>query len=392
MLALWRDYEVYVIVVFLLFLALCGFLAALIAQNRRRVRSESTAMQAELRNREAKLSNALKIARLGDWEYDVARDRFAFSDAFYAIFRTTAEAQGGYEMSSADYAKKFLHPGDAHLVAMETQAAMETADPSYSRQMEHRFLYADGGEGVLAVRIFIQKDPSGKTIRTFGVNQDITEQKRAEAELVKSLAEKEVLLRELYHRTKNNMGVINSMLAIQSSFFPDELTRAAFAEAQDRIRSMSLVHEKLYEARDLSRVNLRSYILDLMQLLIASHGVSPEKVQITYDTEEVLLPIDLAIPCGLVLNELATNALKHAFPGDRSGEIRVELRREEDGSILLGVFDDGIGMPGGFERKRDCRMGLQTLYLLGERQLGATVDFRSGPGVHCSLRFRDNRS
>lgn len=142
-----------------------------------------------LRASEAQLSNALQMARAGHWEYDVASDTFTFNDNFYRIFRTTAAEVGGYKMRSADYARRFCHPDDLPVVGKEIKASNATTDPHYNRQLEHRILYADGQVGYIAVRFFIVKDDRGRTIRTYGVNQDITERKEAEAALRDQMAE-----------------------------------------------------------------------------------------------------------------------------------------------------------------------------------------------------------
>ncbi|MGB8657169.1 MAG: PAS domain S-box protein [Candidatus Zixiibacteriota bacterium] len=136
-----------------------------------------------LRTSEAQLSNAMKIAKLGYWEYDVAEDLFTFNDHFYAIFRTTAEQVGGYTMSSARYAELFVHPDDMSVVGIEIRKALETTDPHFNRQLEHRIIYGDGKIGHVAVRFFIVKDSQGRTVKTYGVNQDITERKRAEEQI-----------------------------------------------------------------------------------------------------------------------------------------------------------------------------------------------------------------
>jgi PAS domain S-box-containing protein len=145
----------------------------------------------ELRKSEAQFSNAAVIARLGPWEYDVAKDTFTFNDQFYAIFKTTVDQVGSYTLSSAEYAKRFVHPDDMSMVGEEIQKALETTDPNFSRTLEHRILYADGTVGYISVRFFIVKDAQGKTVRTYGVNQDITERKRAEEEIRKRLGELE---------------------------------------------------------------------------------------------------------------------------------------------------------------------------------------------------------
>ena len=144
--------------------------------------TEHRQAEAALRESEAKLAEALQMAHAGHWEYDVDRDLFTFNDNFYRLFRTTAAAVGGYRMSLADYVQKFCHPDDAALVGQEARAVIESADPGYSRQVEHRILYADGEAGYVLVRFSIVKDAQGRTVKTYGVNQDITVRKRAEVE------------------------------------------------------------------------------------------------------------------------------------------------------------------------------------------------------------------
>jgi PAS domain S-box-containing protein len=159
---------------------------AVALQNLQKEMKERERVEEEQKELQAQLSNAVEMAHLGPWEYDVANDLFTFNDYFYKIFRTTAEQVGGYKMTSGEYAKRLLHPDDMPLVGKETQKAIETSDPNYSRQMEHRIIYSDGSVGHISVRFFIVKDKNGKTIKTDGVNQDITERKRAEERLRES--------------------------------------------------------------------------------------------------------------------------------------------------------------------------------------------------------------
>jgi PAS domain S-box-containing protein len=149
--------------------------------------SERWLAKEELQASKAQLSNALEMARLGHWEYNIADDLFTFNDQFYNIFRTTVEKVGGYTMHSAEYAHRFIHPDDMDMVGDETRKAIETKDPDFSREVEHRMLYADGTVGHINVRFFIIKDAQGRTIKTYGVNQDITDRKRAEEELQRTL-------------------------------------------------------------------------------------------------------------------------------------------------------------------------------------------------------------
>ncbi len=172
--------------------------------------SERKRAEAALRASEAQLSTALQMARAGHWEYDVGRDTFTFNDNFYRIFRTTAAEVGGYQMSSAEYAQRFCHPDDMAMVGSEVRAAIEASDPNYDRQLEHRILFADGEVGQISVRFFIVKDSQGRTVKTYGVNQDITERKRLQAQIAQSdrLASMGMLAAGIAHEVNNPLTYV----------------------------------------------------------------------------------------------------------------------------------------------------------------------------------------
>lgn len=259
------------------------------------------------------------------------------------------------------------------------------------KNLEALFRFKDGKvrSGLMSAKV-IEIDGE---LCILSIARDISERKQAEEQVRRALAEKEALLRELYHRTKNNMGVIVALLDLQAAVTGDERLQEAFAETKNRIHSMALVHQKLYEAQDLSRINLKEYVSDLASLLINSYRVSPGKLVTVCELEDVWVLIDTAIPCGLVLNELFSNALKHAFPGERSGEIRVRLSHTGDGEVCLMVADNGVGIPPGFDFRNNGRLGLQNIFVLVENQLLGEVNFVSEaahPGLSCEVRFRDN--
>ncbi|HVE81770.1 MAG TPA: histidine kinase dimerization/phosphoacceptor domain -containing protein, partial [Myxococcales bacterium] len=217
---------------------------------------------------------------------------------------------------------------------------------------------------------------------------DITERRRAAEALERSLLEKETLLKELHHRVKNNLQVISSLLSLQSRAVGDAAAAAMLRESQNRVQSISLVHEKLYESNDLGRVDFGEYLQALGQHLQGAWA-SGSQVTIQVDAGGLRLPVDLAVPCGLIVNELVTNAFKHAFPGGQAGSVVVRATVEPDGAACLQVEDDGVGMPP--ERAAHPAAGEtlgMTLVSTLARQIGAALQIGTGPGTRVRLDFR----
>ncbi|MCX6565201.1 MAG: PAS domain S-box protein [Candidatus Aminicenantes bacterium] len=225
-------------------------------------------------------------------------------------------------------------------------------------------------------------------IRLWGTQTDITERKAAEESIQASLQEKEVMLREIHHRVKNNMQVISSLFRLQARKNINSEYLEILKEGQTRIRAMSLVHEKLYQSRDLSKIDLAVYIQSLAVHLFTVYLTDPDQVQLETDLEEVPLDINSAVPCGLILNELISNSLKHAFPEGRKGLIRIGLKRGPDDTIILRVADDGIGFPKDIDFLQFESLGLQIAKLL-VGQLEGTIDLDRTNGTTFTVTFRE---
>lgn len=215
--------------------------------------------------------------------------------------------------------------------------------------------------------------------------RDISERREAERLIVASLAEKETLLKEVHHRVKNNLQVISSLLSLQSEGLP-ESQRSAFALSQARIQSIALVHEKLYRSSRLSHIDFGDYALTLVEQLFVAHDGDRRGIAANVEGNGVELPIDTAVPCGLITNELVSNCLKHAFPAGRKGSIQVRLRRLNAERLELTIADDGTGFPHGFEARRGGSLGLELVFALA-RQLDAQTSIHSEGGARFQFAF-----
>jgi PAS domain S-box-containing protein len=223
----------------------------------------------------------------------------------------------------------------------------------------------------------------------FSIIRDITERKMAESQIQQALQEKETLLRELYHRTKNNMQVITSLLNLQAKEITDKKTLQILEDTKSRIRSMALVHEKLYKAKNLSHVSLRDYVQDLAQALMKSHNADKEQVTLCVDIEKISVSIDTITPLGLVINELMTNALKYAFPDNTKGAILIKALVHEDKSIELTFSDNGIGIPEHIDLTKSESLGLKIVRTLVVSQIKGKLEILAKNGTTVRIKFKD---
>ena len=204
-----------------------------------------------------------------------------------------------------------------------------------------------------------------------------------------SLKEKEVLLREIHHRVKNNMQVISSLLRLQSRNVKDEQQIEMLKESQNRIKAMALIHEKLYRSKDLANIDFNDYIKNLVNDLFISYKVSTGKITMKMNIEAVSFGIDTAIPCGLIVNELVSNSLKYAFPKGKDGEIKISLRTLEEGDIELIVSDNGVSIPKDLDFRNTESLGLRLITNLTEKQLQGKVELNRNKGTEFQIKFKE---
>jgi len=216
--------------------------------------------------------------------------------------------------------------------------------------------------------------------------RDITERKITEARIKASLEEKEVLLKEIHHRVKNNLQIISSLFDLQSGETTDETVLEMFRECRNRVRSMAMIHERLYSADDLARIDAAQYLSTLTNDLAHSYGLTSRHVNLRLQADEVYLEVDKAIPCGLIVNELVSNALKYAFQSEDDGEIVVQLEPVEDSSLELTVRDNGVGFPSEINFRNTSSLGLRLVNSLVD-QLDGEIEMSAAGGTCFAIVF-----
>ncbi len=276
------------------------------------------------------------------------------------------------------------HPDDLDADLGHVQALLDGEEPHY--QMLKRYIHKEGRQVHVLLAVSLVRDNQGEPLYFIAQIQDVTARMEARERLEASLAEKEVLLREIHHRVKNNLQIVSTLLDLQSDQVKDPVALGMFREAHDRVRSMALIHERLYRSEDLSGVDFSGYVERMVSDLLHAYRKPSESVRLNVEVEVPPLPIDTAIPCGLMLNELITNVLKHAFL-DGEGSLTVRLVADGD-RVILSVADDGVGLPTGIGVGDAASFGLQLIETL-THQLRGTVawDTAEGEGTRFTATF-----
>jgi PAS domain S-box-containing protein len=345
--------------------------------------------QEALRQGEALLRAMTNAAPLSFYAVDSRRDEILYFNQRFIDIWKLQEQQERLRKGTARPWEFFPHcQAQAADPAAFRSAFSAVHDPENSEVMEAEVRLRDGR--TLRHHSVPVRDAANEYVCRLSLLEDITARKHADQQIEASLKEKEVLLREVYHRVKNNLQVISSLLNLQSDAIRDPETLRLIRDTQDRVRSMALVHEKLYRAKDLSRIDFAEYAQQLVTMLARSYRTASKPVNVRFDLAKVRLNLDTSVPCGLILNELVSNALKYAFPnaGLVEAEVSVTLGAEQEGFYLLTIADNGVGVPSEIDICNTPTLGLQVVTMLSE-QLGGSVELERGNGAKFRVRFRE---
>jgi PAS domain S-box-containing protein len=331
----------------------------------------------ELSDSERKFRSVVENAN--DAIYIITSEGFEYvNSAFERLTGFASEEVCGEAFNFWD----IIHPDDVKMIRDREDARRKGKEvPS---RYEFRVLAKDEKiKTVEPATVHIGK--KGK-IKVMGILRDVSERKQAEDRVKTSLREKDVLLREIHHRVKNNMQIISSLLRLQSRMIEDGKLIEMFKESQNRIRSMALIHEKLYQTEDFSRINFAEYIRSLTVHLFHTYKVNPNIVRMNVEVRDIFLDINRAIPCGLIINELVSNSLKHAFPDNKKGEVCIRLLTNKQKKTKLTVSDNGIGLPKNVNLLEPETLGLQLVSDLVNQIVG-TIKVTRANGTAFHIAF-----
>ncbi|MBI4964017.1 MAG: hypothetical protein HY913_12130 [Desulfomonile tiedjei] len=271
----------------------------------------------------------------------------------------------------------------------ERRRALEKANEEMQREISARIA---AEEALKQAQQELERKVQERTKELSQANEqlrmEISQREIAEAQIRASLKEKEVLLSEVHHRVKNNLQIISSLLALQCDYVKDERVLGALNDSQSRIRSMALIHDHLYRSEDLAGIDISEYAANLANHILQAFFDKASGVSVETRADHVFLPVGTVFPCGLIINELVTNSLKHAFPEGRSGRVLVEFSRAPEDRFVLSVKDNGIGLPADFNYKKNESLGFQLVANLAEAQLRGRLHVSSNGGTTVKVDFR----
>lgn len=344
--------------------------------------SERKRTEQELTTLNKRLALATRAGGIAVWDWDLVTDKLVGDEHMYQLYQI--EQTGPRDTAAALWDAR-VHPQDRERVAREVRQAIQEGQ-EYAT--EFRIVWPGGEVRHIRANAIISRAPDGKALHMTGANMDVIESRQTESAIRSALREKETLLKELYHRVKNNLQLITSLFTLQARTLAPGVARTALTEGANRVQAMALVHEKLYQSGELSSIMLDAYVKDLCVQLGATAAADARGIALQAEVEPIELGIDTAVPVGLLLSELISNSLKHAFPDGRRGRIVVRVAMDEAGSIELRVSDNGIGFPADMEQTSSRALGLKLVAALS-RQLGADAYTRQNSDGACvSVVFR----
>lgn len=338
-------------------------------------------IETALRDSEARFHMMADTAPVMVWMSDPEQGCTFFNKRWLEFTGRTLEEESGTGWFQGIHAQDQPRCRDTYAEAIRQQQPFT---------MEYRLRRADGAYRWIVDTGVPRFEPDGTLSGYIGSCIDLTERKEMEDELRKTLKEKESLLREVHHRVKNNLQVISSLLNLQMATIKDAQVVQLFKECQVRISSIALLHDTLHRSNDLSNINMPEYLRTLTGHVCRSYGVDPSHLTLELAVEDIAFDVDTGLTCGLIVDELLSNCLKHAFPNGRTGRVTVELRTGEGEWSLLRVSDDGIGLPHDGVLNNPDSLGLELVSLMADK-LDGTVSLQSGTGTEWHVRFRPLR-
>jgi PAS domain S-box-containing protein len=343
----------------------------------------STRMAEALRDSQTRLRLATSSAAIGIVETDLVSGELAWDETCAAIHGL----QSNQAPDLGRYFETIVHPDDRDTVRASFNEALASSGGHWGR--EYRIVRPGGEVRWITEDHYLLRDADGAALRTIGAKQDVTARQEAEAQIRRSLAEKETLIREIHHRVKNNLNTISNLIYFQTKLLKDKQAISAFRDSQNRIQSMARIHEHLYRSWDLARVDMKAYLSDLIIDLSQTYGVQTARIELA--ASDLALDIDQAVPCGLIMNELVSNAMKYAFSaGGRDNLITVRLA-SEGGGVLLEVADNGSGLPENLDLYSVSSLGIRLVTMFC-KQLAGELSIKSAPREGARFRIAFQQS
>lgn len=346
---------------------------------RKQVEAALQKANADLAASEERLRLALEAAQMSTWEWDILTDKVNWSNNFHLLSELNPTCyQGSYQAFL-----NCVYPEDRKSI---TQGLTCTLEQTAGYNREFRLVWPDGSIRWMAAKGQCFYDETGNAVRMVGITMDITASKQAAEQIKASLKEKEVLLKEIHHRVKNNLQIISSLLNLQSDYVKNHQTLDILKVCQNRVISMALIHEQLYQSEDLAQIDFAEYIENLATNLLTSYERDTNAIALKLNIDDIKLNIDTAIPCGLIINELISNSLKYAFIPGKSGEISISFHVKSDNQLQLSISDNGIGLPVDLDINNLDSLGLQLVTALTS-QLEGTLEINNNIGTQFIISF-----